>query len=75
MSNGPIPNFKQEVEEGTLQPSLVLLDGTIVNGWKRYRQAKREGVSRLPVVVLDLPVEYWTLDMFRDPYADVGESD
>jgi ParB family chromosome partitioning protein len=40
---------------GVLVPLLVRLDGTIIDGWRRWLAALRKGIKELPVIVTDTP--------------------
>lgn len=51
--------LKRDIEQnGMKQPILVLNDGRIVNGYKRYQIAQELGLEYVPVVVLNAVVQY-----------------
>jgi len=40
---------------GVLVPLLVKLDGTIIDGWRRWLASQRKGIKELPVIITDKP--------------------
>ena len=56
------------IRNGIRQPLLVTQDGIILNGWRRYILAKRLGLKRVPVVIIQATVEEVELDTLIPPY-------
>jgi len=67
-------SLEQDIlENGIRQPLLITEDGLILNGWRRYRIAKKLGLKSVPVVVFHGEVEEMDVDMLVPPYGDQKE--